>query len=103
MAKHKLRVKRDGDGASVKMILSHPMETGSRKSVVTGERIPQHFIQTLRCEQNGELALSANWGSGMAKNPYLAFRLREAKPGDRIVVSWTDNLGESGSISATLK
>ena len=85
MAKHKLRVKRDDNGASVKMIFSHPMETGSRKSVATGERIPQHFIQTLRCEQNGELAFSANWGSGMAKNPIWHFGC--ARP-NRVIASW---------------
>jgi len=39
----------------------------------------------------------------MAKNPYLSFRLREAKPGDRIVVEWTDNLGTQDSVSTTLK
>ena len=103
MAKNKIRVKRDGDGATVKMILKHPMETGARKDVATGKPIPQHFIQELRCQQNGELVFSANWGSGMAKNPYLSFRLREAKPGDRIVVEWTDNLGTQDSVSTTLK
>lgn len=103
MAKHKIRVKRDGDGASVKMILKHPMETGARKDVATGKRIPQYFIQELRCEQNGELAFGANWGAGIAKNPYLSFRMREARPGDRVVVSWQDNLGEKGSIEATVK
>ena len=103
MAKNKIRVKRDGDGASVKMILNHPMETGSRRDVATGKPIPRHFIQELRCEQNGELAFSTLWGSGMSKNPYLSFRLREAQPGDRVTVSWKDNLGEQGSIAATLK
>jgi len=103
MAKHKIRVKLNGDGASVKMILKHPMETGGRKDADTGEKIPRNFIQELSCEQNGTLAFSANWGWGISKNPYLSFRLREAKSGDKIVVSFKDNLGKQESIEATIK
>jgi sulfur-oxidizing protein SoxZ len=102
-AKHKLRVKRDGDGAVVKMIVRHPMETGARKDPGTGALIPRHFIQELRCERNGHTVLHANWGWGISKNPYLAFRLREAQSGDRIRVSWKDNLGQEGAIDTDLK
>lgn len=97
---HKLRVKLDGEGASVRMILVHPMETGARKDPATGTLVPRHFIQEFRCEKNGTTVLSANFGWGISKNPYLAFRIRSAKAGDRIKVLWTDNLGESDSVEA---
>ncbi len=99
---HKLRLRLDGEGATVKMILQHPMETGSRKDRVTGEVIPRHFIQEFRCEKNGTTVLSANWGWGISKNPYLAFRIRSAKAGDKITVSWTDNLGQSDSVEEVI-
>ena len=97
---HRIRVKLDGTGALVKLLLQHPMETGARKDPTTGGMIPRHFIQVLRCERNGTTVMSANWGWGISKNPYLSFRIREAKAGDRILVAWTDNLGESDSVEA---
>jgi sulfur-oxidizing protein SoxZ len=101
--KHKLRVKRDGEGAVVKMILRHPMETGARKDPGTGELIPRHFMTELRCERNGTTVLDINWGWGISKNPYLAFRLRRAQTGDRIRVTWKDDLGQEGAIETDLK
>lgn len=95
---HKLRVKRDGEGAQVKMLLRHPMETGVRKDPGSGKLIPRHFIQELRCERNGKTILSTNWGWGISKNPFLSFRLRQAQAGDLIRVLWKDNLGKEDSI-----
>jgi sulfur-oxidizing protein SoxZ len=100
---HRLRVKRDGEGALVKMLLRHPMETGARKDPGSGEVIPRHFIQELRCERNDKTILTTNWGWGISKNPYLSFRLRQAQEGDRIRIQWTDNLGKEASVEAELK
>lgn len=100
---HKLRVKLDGDGALVRMLLRHPMETGARKDPGTGEPVPRNYIQELRCERNDEAILNANWGWGVSKNPYLSFRLRRARAGDVVRVSWKDNLGNAGSVQAEVK
>jgi len=100
---HKLRVKRDGGGAQVKMLLRHPMETGARKNPGTGEPIPRNFIQKLRCERNDKVILSANWGWGISKNPYLSFHLHQAQTGDVIRVSWKDNLGNQDAIETQVK
>jgi len=43
------------------------------------------------------VVLDAQWGGGVSKNPYLAFRVKGAKAGDEFEVSWTDNTGKSES------
>jgi sulfur-oxidizing protein SoxZ len=38
----------------------------------------------------------------VSKNPFLNFRVRSAKAGDKIAVSWEDNKGEKATIETTL-
>lgn len=90
---HRLRAVASDGGADVRVLIQHPMETGSRKDPVSGELIPRHFIQEIHCEHNGKEVMSAYWSWGMAINPYLAFRLTRARPGDTVRVHWLDNLG----------
>ncbi len=79
----------------LKMIIIHPMDTGRRKNDA-GEIIPAHFIELLTVKLNDIVILEAQWGTGIAKNPYLTFNLNNAKIGDKISVYWKDNLGETG-------
>jgi sulfur-oxidizing protein SoxZ len=37
--------------------------------------------------------LTAQWGTGISKNPFLGFRVKGAKRGDFIAISAVDNLG----------
>ncbi len=98
----KIRAKLKGDVASVKSLMPHPMETGTRKDP-DGKLIPAHYIETVTCEHNGKAVIQAQWGPSVSKNPYFAFEVAGAKSGDVIKVSWVDNLGESASGEATLK
>ena len=77
------------------MVINHPMETGRKKDDF-GQLIPLHFIQQLSVTLNGKTVLEAQWGTGVAKNPYLTFRLTGAKVGDKFETNWVDNLGETG-------
>ena len=99
----RMRVIRKGEVADVKMLVFHPMETGYRKSPVNGEIIPKHFIKTLQARHNGELVLETEWSRSVSRNPFLHFRLLNAKAGDKITVAWEDNFGETGSGEATVK
>ena len=38
----------------------------------------------------------------MAKNPFLQFNVRGAKAGDKVVVSWKDNKGDTRTDEATV-
>lgn len=80
----------------VKAIITHPMHTGRGKDDV-GEIIPAHFIQIITIKHNDQPAVNMQLGTGIAKNPYLTFHLNDAKLGDKVTVSWSDNLGNTGS------
>ena len=99
----KLRAKASGDIVTIKALFSHPMETGLRKDKKTGQVIPAHFIQEVTAEHNGKNVLTAYWGGGVSKNPYLSFKFKGGKTGDTIKLSWSDNKGESDSIDGKIK
>jgi sulfur-oxidizing protein SoxZ len=92
------------DGVTtIKALISHAMETGTRKDKKTGEKIPAHFIQEVVCEHKGNKVLTANWGAAISKNPYLSFRFSGAAAGDTVKLSWVDNKGGKDSAEATVK
>lgn len=92
----KMRARLMGDVAEIKILMSHPMETGRRKNQLD-EIVPAHFIQLVTVMLNDKPVLEAQWGTGISKNPYLTFHVKDAKVGDRIVVTWHDNKGLSSS------
>lgn len=92
----KMRAQLKGELTEVKVLMSHPMETG-RKKADFDKLIPPHFVQLVTATLNGKIVLEAQWGTGISKNPYLTFRLKGAKVGDIIQVTWLDNLGETAT------
>lgn len=98
----KMRAQLKDGITEIKVLMSHPMETGRRKNDLD-ETVPAHFIQLLTATLNGKTVLEAQWGTGVSKNPYLTFYLRDAKVGDKVVITWHDNLGETstGEIAVT--
>ena len=97
----KMRAQLKGDAASgsyteVKVLMSHPMDTGRKKDDFD-RLIPAHFVQLVTATLNGKTVLEAQWGTGISKNPYLTFRLTGAKIGDTIAVTWHDNFGETAT------
>jgi sulfur-oxidizing protein SoxZ len=99
----KLRAKAKDGVATVKCLISHPMETGLRKDKKSGKMIPAEFIQEVTCEHGGKTVLGAEWGSAISKNPFLSFKFSGAKSGDSIKVSWVDNKGASDSLEGKIK
>jgi len=97
----KIRAKMEGDAADVKVLMSHPMETGQRKNE-KGELVPLHFIQSVVATHNGKIVLDAQWSQAIARNPFLGFRIKGARAGDKITISWTDNKGDKGGIDTTV-
>ena len=99
----KLRAKAKDGVATVKCLISHPMETGLRKDKKSGKMIPAEFIQEVTCEHGGKTVLGAEWGSAISKNPFLSFKYSGAKSGDSIKISWVDNKGASDSLEGKIK
>jgi sulfur-oxidizing protein SoxZ len=97
MAKIKIRAKESGGETTVKVLMSHPMETGQRKDKKTGKKIPAHYISEVVCSHNGNTVMTAYLGPGVSKNPYMSFRVKGANKGDMVNIAWTDNKGESAS------
>ena len=98
----KIRAKLKGDTVTLKALMTHPMETGSRKDSKTGELIPAHFIQEVTCESDGKKLLTADWSGGVSKNPYLSFKFKGGNKGDELTLSWVDNKGNSDSATAKI-
>ncbi|VAW94348.1 Sulfur oxidation protein SoxZ [hydrothermal vent metagenome] len=105
MAKKKMKIRAwaDKGAATVKAIVFHPMETGLRKDKATGKKIPAHFIEELSVEHNGKKVLTCIWGPAVSKNPFLSFRLKNAKKGDTLKLSWVDNKGDKDVAEAKIK
>lgn len=95
----RLRAKNSGGVATVKALITHPMETGLRKNKKTGKKVPAHFIQTVSGKHNGKEVVLAEWSGAVSKNPYVSFQFAGAKKGDTVELTWSDNKG--GSESAT--
>jgi sulfur-oxidizing protein SoxZ len=91
----RMSAKLKDDVTEVKMVINHPMETGRKKDDF-GQLIPSHFIQQLVVTLNGKPVFETQFGTGIAKNPYLTFRIKGAKVGDKLETNWVDNLGETG-------
>lgn len=98
----KVRTTMDGDLCNVKVVINHPMETGQRHDVRTGQAIPAHYIQNVSAMVNGRMAMEAQWSQSISQNPFLGFKVKGARRGDRVTVAWVDNHGNKNSTDAVI-
>ena len=105
MAKKTIRLRASNKGgvATVKALITHPMETGLRKDKKTGKKVPAHFIQTVSGKHNGNEVIVAEWSGAISKNPYLSFQFAGAKAGDAVELTWSDNKGGSETASTKVR
>jgi sulfur-oxidizing protein SoxZ len=90
------------DGVTeVKVLMSHEMETGQRKDSA-GATVPAWFITELVAKHGDKVVLQGEFGTAVAKNPYLAFKFKGGAKGDKITVSWKDNKGDTRSDEAAI-
>lgn len=97
----RIRAQAAGDKATVRVLMSHEMETGQRKDSA-GKTIPAWHITEVHATHNGKTVLTAQWGTSIAKNPFLQFNVKGAKAGDKIVIGWVDTKGDKRSDEATV-
>jgi len=98
----KIRATLQGDVADIKVLMNHVMETGQRKDAKTGQLIPAHFIQNVTVTLGGKVVMDAQWGPAISKNPFLGLKVKGAKAGDKVVISWVDNKGDKNSTEAAV-
>ncbi len=97
----RLRAQVAGANATVRVLISHEMETGLRKDAA-GKTIPAWYIQEVMATHNGKTVLTAEWGTAISKNPFMQFSIKGAKAGDKVAISWRDNRGETRTDEAVV-
>jgi sulfur-oxidizing protein SoxZ len=97
----RIRAQAAGDKATVRVLMSHEMESGQRKDAA-GKTVPAWFIQEVEAKLNGKSVMTAEWGPAVSKNPFLQFTVKGAKAGDKIAVTWKDNKGETRTDEASV-
>jgi sulfur-oxidizing protein SoxZ len=85
----------------VRVLMTHPMETGQRKDS-EGNLVPMHFIQTVTVQLNGKTVVDCQVSQGVSRNPVFSFRIKGGVRGDKVSVAWQDNKGDSNSIDAAV-
>ena len=86
-----------GEPFEVRVLVQHPMETGFRRDL-DGQSIPINIVDRMTARLGDREIFSAELGSGMAANPYIAFYAVAPASGE-IVVEWSDDRGEKGRVT----
>jgi sulfur-oxidizing protein SoxZ len=81
----RIRAQAAGDKATIRVLMSHEMESGQRKDG-NGKLIPAWHIQDVTASLNGKVVMTAEWGPAVSKNPFLQFTIKGAKAGDKVGV-----------------
>ncbi|MFN3738215.1 thiosulfate oxidation carrier complex protein SoxZ [Hydrogenophaga sp.] len=97
----RIRAALSGEETTVRVLMSHPMEPGTRKDA-SGNTIPAHFIRDVEATHNGKTVLKAQFSGSVSQNPFLSFKFKGGAKGDKIVVKWSDNKGDSRTDEAAI-
>ena len=97
----RIRAQAAGGNATVRVLMSHEMETGQRKDAA-GKTVPAWHITDVTASLNGKSVLTAEWGPAVSKNPFLQFTVKGAKAGDKIGITWKDNRGDTRTDEAVV-
>ena len=90
-----------GEVIEVKTIISHNMETGQRKDQ-DGKIIPRNILNKFIATFNGKPVFTANLGTGISANPYIAFTMKVPGPGE-FEFTWVEDGGNRIEEKQTLK
>jgi sulfur-oxidizing protein SoxZ len=91
---------RRGDVLEIKTLISHPMETGYRRSQL-GARIPRDIIRLFVCTYNGAEVFRADLHPAIAANPFIVFSTVATESGT-LVFQWTGDNGFAVTESAAI-
>ncbi len=97
----KMRATLGAGYTDVRVLMTHPMETGQRKDG-DGKLLPLHFIQHLTVKLNGRTVVEGQISQAISRNPVFSFRIKGGAKGDRVEVSWLDSNGETNKTEAAV-
>lgn len=98
----RMRASLDGDTTLIKMLISHPMDSGVTKDS-NGQIRKANFISEVDLYLNTALVARLHTGPGISADPLFGWRLKGARVGDRIGVTWRDNQGLEQSFETTVQ
>ena len=78
----RIRAQASGDKATVRVLMSHEMESGQRKDAA-GKIVPAWFIQEITASHNGKVVMTSEWGP-------------------KVSIKWVDNRGATRTDEATI-
>ena len=99
----RLKTKIRDDITTVRAIIRHPMETGFRIDDDTAKLVPEHYIKKINFKHNGKTIFSCDWSRAVSKNPYLSFMFSDSKIGNKIEISWLDNIGNTDKLETLIE
>lgn len=85
----KMRATLGSGFTDVRVLMTHPMATEQQT------KGKPHFIQSITVTVNGKTAVESQISQAVSRNPVFSFRLKGGAKGDKIEVSWLDNMGET--------
>jgi sulfur-oxidizing protein SoxZ len=91
---------RRGEVIEIKALVSHPMETGYRRTQL-GEAVPRDIIRRFVCAYNGTEVFRAELHPAIAANPFIAFSTVATESGT-LTLQWTGDNGFSVTESARI-
>ena len=91
---------RRGEIIEVKTLISHPMETGFRRSQL-GALIPRDIIRVFVCTYNGTEVFRAELHPAISANPFIVFSTIAVESGT-LEFHWTGDNGFSVTQSAAI-
>lgn len=89
-----------GEVIEIKTLVSHPMETGYRRTQV-GAAIPRDIIRSFVCTYNGAEVFRAELHPAIAANPFIVFSTVAIESGT-LTFHWTGDNGFSVTETADL-
>ena len=92
---------RRGEIIEIKTLVSHPMETGYRRTQL-GAPIPRDIIRTFVCTYNGTEIFRAELHPAIAANPFLVFSTVATESGT-LSFQWTGDNGFALTESAAIR
>lgn len=91
---------RRGEVIEIKTLISHPMETGYRRSQL-GAVIPRDIIRRFVCTYDGTEVFRADLHPAIAANPFIVFSTVATESGT-LAFHWTGDNGFSVTESAAI-
>jgi sulfur-oxidizing protein SoxZ len=89
-----------GDIIEIKVLISHPMETGYRPGA-DGRVVPRDIIRRFTCSYNDEEVFRAELFPAISANPFLAFTTVATESGT-LTFTWTGDNGFTQTERATI-